>query len=143
MSYIDPKHVDSPKISVSALVPVYDAGEGKYAVALLKWDGEDRVAMRWNGETKDPNQKPPPGNPQSRGLPTWFVIPPIFDTVILQALLDKGLIGGGSIDKKNAEDAIRDAITLRGDNGEALGQTDKLEEKMITIIEKLKSEGKI
>lgn len=143
MSYIDPKHVNSPKNSVTDLMPVYDAGEWESSVALLKWDGEDRVAMRWNGGTENPGEKPSPGNPQSRGLPTWFVIPPIFDVVVLQTLLEQKLIGGGSIDSKEAEEAIHNALALRGVKGEAVVQSDKLEEKVLAIFSKLKAEGKL
>jgi hypothetical protein len=124
-------------------MPVYDGEEWKSSVALLKWEGEDRVAMRWNGGTENQSQKPTPGNPQSRGLPTWFVVDPIFDAAILQALLEKGLIGGGSIEKKKAEDAVRRAITLRSSRGETLIRTDTLEEKMLEILEKFKAEGRI
>jgi hypothetical protein len=143
MRYIDPHHVDSPKSSVTDVIPVYDGGEGETSVALLKWEGEDRVAMRWNGGTENHSQRPTPGNPQSRGFPTWFVLPPIFDVAILQALLENGLLGGGFIEKEKAEDAIRRAITLRSSNGETLIRTDTLEEKMLAILEKFKSEGRI
>ncbi len=147
MSYTDPHHVGSPKSSVSELMPVYDGGEGDFAVTLMKWDGQDAVAIRWNGGSKDNaedhTKRPHPGNPQSRGLPTWFVLPEILDVAILQALLENALIGGGSIDKSKAEEAIRRAIPLLGGNGETQVKTDKLEGKILTIIEKLKSEGKI
>lgn len=143
MSYIDPHHVNSPKYSVSDLKPVYDGGEGDVSVTLMKWEGEDSVAIRWNGYSEDDSQKPNPGHPQSRGLPTWFVMPSILDVALLQALIGNGLIGGGTIDKKKAEDAINHAIPLLGGNSETLVRTDKLEEKVLTIIEKLKSEGKI
>ena len=143
MSYIDPKHVNSPKSSVTDVIPVYDGGEGDISVALLKWDGKDSVGMRWNGGTENDGQKPTPGNPQSRGFPTWFVLPEIFDVAILQALLEKGLIGGGFIEEEKAKDAIRRAITLLSSNGETLIRTDTLEEKMLAILEKFKSEGRI
>ena len=143
MRYIDPNHVDSPKNSVSNLLPVYDGGEWDSSVALLKWDGEDRVAMRWNGGTDKDSQKPTPGNPQSRGLPTWFVLDPIFDTTILNALLQKDLIGGGTIDRDKAEKAIFDAIKSRGEKLDETVHIDALEEKISAVILKLKSEGKI
>lgn len=144
MSYIEPKHVISPKSSVSDLMPVYDKEVWEYSVALLKWDGKEAVAMRWNGGTEDPDQRPTPGNPQSRGLATWFIVPEPFEAAILQTLLDKGLLGGGSIDKAKAEAAVRDAIAARSGRGEAIvPPSDKLEEKMLTILEKFKAEGKL
>jgi len=144
MAYIDPQHVDSPKSFVSDLMPVYDGGEWESSVALLKWEGEDRVAMRWNGGTENQSQKPTPGNPQSRGLPTWFVVDPIFDVAILQTLLEKRLAGGGSIDKEKAQEAIHRAIELRTSSREASIAPDQLlEQKVLAILEKFKSEGKI
>lgn len=142
MRYTDPHHVDSPKNAVSGLMPVYDGGEWKMSVALLKWEGEDSVAMRWNGGTVENGQKPTPGNPQSRGLPTWFVLDQQFESVILKALLEKDLIGGGTIDRDKAEKSIRNAITSRGEKIEADIPSDDLEDKIIAVIQRLKSEGK-
>jgi hypothetical protein len=143
MSYIEPKHVISPKNYVSNVIPVYDGGEKDCSVALLKWEGQDGVGMRWNGGS-EPDERPTPGNPQSRGLPTWFLIPDDFEVAILQTLLDKGLLGGGSIDKAKAEPAVRAAIAARGGKGEAaVPASDSLEEKMLVILEKFKAEGKL
>ena len=47
-----------------------DTGEGGWALASLVWDGKPSLALRWNGD--DDNRL---GNPQSRGIPTWFVLP--------------------------------------------------------------------
>jgi hypothetical protein len=38
---------------------------------LLNFDGEERIGIRWNGREEQPEI----GNPQSRGKPTWFVVP--------------------------------------------------------------------
>jgi len=38
--------------------------------------------MRWNGD----NDENPIGNPQSRGLPTWFVVPKGYVETILSTL---------------------------------------------------------
>jgi hypothetical protein len=38
--------------------------------------------MRWNG-----NKTNPLGNPNSRGLPTWFVVPVRFQKPILDVIL--------------------------------------------------------
>lgn len=39
------------------------------AVALGRWEDVPVIAMRWNGTDDNPV-----GHPQSRGLPTWFII---------------------------------------------------------------------
>jgi len=74
MSYIKPDLVRSPKSSVSDLQIIYDAGENSWALAKMKWDGEDTIGLRWNGGSEDP-KFPGIGNPQSRGVPTWFILP--------------------------------------------------------------------
>lgn len=40
------------------------------AVCVGRWEGEPRIGMRWNGGKDNPI-----GNPQSRGIPTWFMLP--------------------------------------------------------------------
>jgi hypothetical protein len=35
------------------------------------WDGRKVLAARWNGSSADTGI----GNPQSRGIPTWFILP--------------------------------------------------------------------
>lgn len=69
--YIPPDDVTSPRLYWS-LIAVLDPGDaGGASVALGKWDDEPVLAMRWNGN----NIGNPIGNPQSRGLPTWFILP--------------------------------------------------------------------
>jgi hypothetical protein len=41
-----------------------------WAVALGYWEGKETLAIRWNGDDENPV-----GTPQSRGLPTWFILP--------------------------------------------------------------------
>jgi len=55
-------------------------GEG-VAVALGLWDGRPVLAMRWNGTDSNPT-----GHPQSRGFPTWFIIPEKFRKSIQENL---------------------------------------------------------
>jgi hypothetical protein len=43
-----------------------------WALALGEWDGDRVLASRWNGNGDEP------GNPMSRGIPTWFVLPDEF-----------------------------------------------------------------
>jgi hypothetical protein len=70
-THIPPSDVISPKNHWALIAVVDDGGPGKIAVALGKWDHAPVLAMRWNGD----GAKNPIGNPQSRGLPTWFVLP--------------------------------------------------------------------
>jgi len=59
-----------------------DGGPGGCALALGRWENDPVLAMRWNGD----NDTNPIGNPQSRGLPTWFIIPEAYQEPILGTL---------------------------------------------------------
>ena len=136
MSYIKPQDVLSPKISVSNLRPIYDGGKNNWSAALLDWEQEPRVGIRWNGENKQP------GNPQSRGLPTWFVMPDELAIPVLRALLNKGLVGGGDIQFVTAEQAIQRFIALHGEEAPKHVDAD-FEAKVREIIGKLIAEHKL
>ncbi len=69
-TYIKPSDVQSPKRHWSLIHVLFDLGEGGSSLAIGRWDNKPVLAMRWNG-----NSESPLGNPQSRGLPTWFVVP--------------------------------------------------------------------
>lgn len=70
MSYVSPAEVLSPKKRVGRILEViHDPGENGMSVARILWDEEPVVAIRWNG-----NSKQPLGNPMSRRQPTWFVV---------------------------------------------------------------------
>lgn len=81
MSYIDPCTVVSPKNRIQDIEIVYDSGptEGSWAVAKFLWDKEERVGVRWNGEPDTGV-----GTPQTRGVPTWFVLPEELALAVLQ-----------------------------------------------------------
>jgi hypothetical protein len=68
--YISPASVVSPKAHWSLIDVLDDQGSGKISVALGRWDNCPVLGMRWNG-----NDNSSIGNPQSRGLPTWFIMP--------------------------------------------------------------------
>ena len=70
MSYINPKNVLSPKSSVRAVRVLEDKQEHSFSIARLRYDGREELACRWNGSDEEPS-----GHPNSRGLPTWFLIP--------------------------------------------------------------------
>lgn len=84
MSYIDPKTVLSPKDSVSNVEVIFNTGPMAYSwsVAKLLWEGEQAVGIRWNGEE---GKKEGKGNPQSRGNPTWFIVPAELAGRVLEA----------------------------------------------------------
>ena len=87
MAYFDPNRVQSPKASVGkdSVKVVHNGGESQkddpwsgWSVAELEWDGHPSVGIRWNGNGNNV------GNPQSRGVPTWFILPEIVASVVLE-----------------------------------------------------------
>jgi len=84
-SYIKPDNVVSPKAHWRHFSTILDRGEGDCAYALGMWDGEPRVAFRWNGDS----ETGPLGNPQSRGLPIWIMLDPALHEAVL-ALVPAG-----------------------------------------------------
>lgn len=82
MSYTHPDLVRSPKSRIEDLQVVYDGREGGWSLAKMKWDKNDAVGIRWNGGTED-KKFPGIGNPQSRGVPTWFILPDEVAEVVL------------------------------------------------------------
>ena len=71
MTYQDPKGVDSPRGRWRLIEVLWDGRADEDSVAIGMWDGSPVLAMRWNGTAKDNDI----GHPQSRGLPTWFILP--------------------------------------------------------------------
>ena len=69
-AYIDPNKVISPRRHWTLLM-VLDPGSAEdLALCVGRWDNAPCLGMRWNGSEENPL-----GNPQSRGIPTWFIIP--------------------------------------------------------------------
>jgi hypothetical protein len=79
--YVKPDEVKAPRERWALIKVLSDEGAGGPAVALGHWDRKVVLAMRWNGDGEKPN-----GNPQSRGLPTWFIVPSAYVQVILSRL---------------------------------------------------------
>ncbi len=77
-SYIKPETVVSPKSMFKLVEVLYDGGAGDYALSIGFWGNELTLFLRWSG-TEDS----PIGNPQSRGLPTWMVVPSDLHPAIL------------------------------------------------------------
>ena len=83
MPYPDPITVKSPLkrwklIEVLRNGEIDGSGEGDASIALGEWDGRAVLAIRWNGD--DDSSR---GNPQSRGLPTWFILPKWMNATML------------------------------------------------------------
>lgn len=83
-TYIKPTDVHSPKRRWSLITVLFDGGEendtnnSPNSLAIGRWDNKPVLAMRWNGSGENPI-----GNPQSRGLPTWFIVPEQYCNEIL------------------------------------------------------------
>ena len=82
-NFIRPEDVHSPKQHWN-LIAVLDDGIGNgahnnCALAIGRWDKQPVLAIRWNG-----NDDNPIGNPQSRGFPTWFIVPEKYREALLQ-----------------------------------------------------------
>lgn len=84
--HTNPEAVQSPKASVAQVRVLYDTGAGGWALASMLWEGKPVLGMRWNGDEKNPI-----GNPQSRGIPTWFVLPDEIAKLAGQHLQDEKL----------------------------------------------------
>lgn len=79
--YRKPNDVSSPKEHWNLIGVLRDGGSGEASYAVGTWDGEVRVACRWNGSADSPI-----GNPQSSGHSTWMILEPAANAVVIQAL---------------------------------------------------------
>lgn len=87
MRHTLPKNVISPQIHVSNINVIFDGGVAPpncFSVAELDWDGEKRIAIRWNVSenewhdvAKQNNKVLCKGMPVSRGFPVWFIMPDV------------------------------------------------------------------
>lgn len=72
MAYINPASVISPKHSWGSNHQVlWDGGDSSWSAADGLWEDKPCLALRWNGSEGHDGI----GNPQSRGNPTWFIVP--------------------------------------------------------------------
>jgi len=84
--YITPDKVTSPR-RMWTLIRVLETGDkpdshgNRVAICIGKWEGETVLGMRGNGDEDSPI-----GNPQSRGLPTWFIIPRRLQDAVIKTL---------------------------------------------------------
>lgn len=81
--YRNPRLINSPRQHLQVVKIIFDGGvEPGYSIAIVKWDGVPSIAIRWNvtdNEFYDAEKVKENiecvGNPQSRGVPTWFLLP--------------------------------------------------------------------
>jgi len=69
-AYIEPDKVKSPRRHWTLLMVLDSGAEEDIALCVGRWNDDPCLGMRWNGSEENPL-----GNPQSRGIPTWFIIP--------------------------------------------------------------------
>ena len=79
--YVLPTDCHSPRAHWNLVTVLEDRGPGDTSLAVGRWDGQPCLAIRWNG-----SEGSPVGNPQSRGLPTWFILPKDYAEKILVLL---------------------------------------------------------
>ena len=84
MTYIDPSIVDSPRKKWRLIKVLYNAKSSGWSVAQGEWEGDPAIGIRWNGSDEDGGV----GNPQSRGNPTWFIVPDAFKQAVLSVVED-------------------------------------------------------
>jgi hypothetical protein len=80
MPYVDPATVMSPRKLIRNVDVLYGDETTGWSAAWLDWDGDRVLGIRRNGGDNSGM-----GVPQSRGKPTWFVVP----QELQQALLDR------------------------------------------------------
>src|ERR1035438_7082165 len=71
--YIDPQTVISPKNKVSRVKVLFDRGpvDHSWSIAQVTYDGNDRIGIRWNGDSKESKK----GVPLANAHPVWFILP--------------------------------------------------------------------
>jgi len=84
--YITPDNVTSPRRNWSLTHVLEDGAKAdsygnRVAIAIGKWNGSPALGMRWNG-----SKGKPIGSPQSRGLPTWFIVPRRLEDAMIRTL---------------------------------------------------------
>lgn len=89
MSYVKANAVRAPKGAWALIQVLVDNGpstpeKGQWSLAVGGWYGERRLAARWNGH--DASDGSPVGNPQSRGIPTWFIVPHEFEGPLMSVV---------------------------------------------------------
>lgn len=77
---VRPQDVKSPKDHWTLFDVLVETED--WSLAVGEWDGQRRLAARWNGDDERPK-----GNPVSHGMPTWFMLPNEFIDLLLGSSL--------------------------------------------------------
>jgi len=118
--YHNPATVLSPKNSIEKVEVIFDGGIGKNAFSIAKviWNGKIRIAIRWNITEKEWNEPLKingsvkcVGEPNSRGYPTWFILPDCLLTSLLQENDNKS--ENGKIIREGVQKAIEELKRVR------------------------------
>lgn len=86
MGYVKAEDVRSPKGAWNLIHVIVDNGasteeKGGWSLSVGTWYDKPRLAARWNGH--DGPEGSAAGNPQSRGIPTWFILPEEFEKPLM------------------------------------------------------------
>jgi hypothetical protein len=92
--YVPPEKVLSPRVAgISNMEVLYDGGPSdadnddyRWSAAMFDWYGNPVIGLRWNGHSEGMA-----GNPQSRGMPTWFIVPDEIADVIKEEINRRSL----------------------------------------------------
>ena len=82
MAFVNPSSVTAPKANWVLSNVLFSSGQGGWSAAEGEWDGDACLAIRWNGSDATEGV----GNPQSRGHPTWFIVPRDLGRVLRQEI---------------------------------------------------------
>jgi hypothetical protein len=93
MSYVEPAAVLSPRSSVRSVDVIYSTNNGGWSVARIGWENSESVGIRWNGSDDSPGI----GSPQSRGNPTWFILPEELHEVVLAKVEELAISAPGGL----------------------------------------------
>ena len=137
--YTDPHDATSPRNRLRRHTPIFDDGRGSYSLALLDWDDGEYVGIRWNGNLDDE----PAGNPNSRGNPTWFVLPPEVGRAVLSWALETGRVDGGRIEAGRAEPLMRNFLKSSGTENVVLSDDEQLKEKIREVVLEMRDAGEL
>ena len=83
-NYKYPEEVDTPRGRWNLRQVLYDGGADGWSVAEGTYDGETRLAIRWNGNLSRTKERY--GFPVVRGKPVWFMVPDELENAIRRAL---------------------------------------------------------
>lgn len=96
-NYHEPQNINCPQDYLKVIKVIYDGtlqnGSYDFSLALIEWDGEPSLAIRWNHSMREEldidkrnNVKKCLGMPISFSHPVWFVLPKVMHAAILSSM---------------------------------------------------------